>query len=58
MEMRAISSHKLQATGMADTMPAENVWAIMQEDQDEQKFQNIDESRAGIGVTYHRISNN
>ena len=28
----------------------------MQQDQDGQKFQNIEESRAGIGVAYRRIS--
>ena len=39
---------------MADTWPTKIVWVIMQQDQDGQKFQNIEESRAG--VAYRRIS--
>ena len=46
----------LQAQKMADTWPTEIVWVIMQQDQDGQKFQNIEESRAGIAVEYRRIS--
>ena len=41
---------------MADTWPSENVWVIMQQDPDEQKFQNIEESRGGIGAAYRRTS--
>ena len=41
---------------MADTWPSENVWVIMQQDQDGQKFQNIEESRGGIGAAYRRTS--
>ena len=39
---------------MADTWSTENA----ARPQDEQKFQNIEESRAGIGVGYRRISKN
>lgn len=42
---------------MADTWPSENVWVIMQQDQDGQKFQNIGESRDEIGADYRRTSN-
>ena len=41
---------------MADTWPTENVWVIMQQDQDGQKFQNIEESRSGIGAAYCQTS--
>ena len=43
---------------MADPWPTENVWVIKQQDQDGQKFQNIEESRTGIGVADRRISKN
>ena len=41
---------------MADTWPSENVWVIMQQDQDGQHFQNIKELRGGIGVDFRRTS--
>ena len=41
---------------MADTWPTENIWVIMQQDQDGQKFQNREESQTGIEAAYRRIS--
>ena len=41
---------------MADTWPTEYVWVIMQQDQDEQKLKDIEESRAGNGAAFRRIS--
>ena len=47
-------SHELQAPKIADTWPSENVWVIMQQDPEQQKLQNIEESRAGTGAAYSR----
>ena len=44
--------HELQAPKIAVTWPTENIWVIMQQDLDRQKFQNIEESRGRIGEAY------
>lgn len=49
-------SHELEMPNMADVWPTENLWVILKHNLGGQKFQNIEEFRAGIGAAFRRIS--